>query len=266
MCDELEADALSEMLLAMEPEVPLSPDGLELRVAENNDFEAVAITPKKHLAYSKARNDPTLKLGQFPLVLSSVGKYKIQAVDNLTVNYGVGDIGEDESLTAAERADPIRCQIPNTETRVLEVLEPQCNSETNHVLWIVKFPNISSKAIYGPTGGRKLTIRGTVKCLDSTDGSMCLVQVNVATVAIRITIKESEAKGVRKRKYDSAYGPSSVEPMVVSPTRDSEENPREVSESAVVSSRPYQELMVRVTRLESLVAQLSQSRGVVVQI
>ena len=223
----------------------------EAAAAASNDFAVDAVTPKKHIVYSRARNDPNLNLGQFPLVLSSVGKYRIQAIDNLHVNYGVGDIGEDETLTAAERADPNRCQIPNTEARVLEVLEPQLNPATNSVMWIVKVPTISSKAVYGPTGGRKLTIRGTLKCVDATDGTSCLVQVNVASVALRITIKESEAKGVRKRKYDSAYGPTLTTHESVA------------DEATIIASRPYQDLLSRVMQLETLVNQLAQRREIV---
>lgn len=250
--DDMSADDISDILNSIEePTAPLPPN---TRIAGNNDFEAIAITPKKHIAYAKARNDPNLKLGQFPLMLKSIGRYNIVAIENMRVSYGVGDISENEMLTAAERAYPDRCQIPNIETRVLEVLEPTCNPVTNSVNWIVKFPTISSKAIYGPTGGRKLKICGVLKCQDTTDGAMCLVKVQVATVAIRITTKESEAKGIRKRKYDSAYGPSCASPTI------NDLSFNEADETAATIPQTYQDLLLRVTQLEALVGQLMSHR------
>ena len=37
------------------------------------------------------------------------------------------------------------------------------------------------------------------------------MQINVATVALRVTTKESQAKGARKRKYESEVGGGSIE-------------------------------------------------------
>ena len=266
--DDIEDDELPDPSTVMantyatknisEPQLGL----LDVRTAGNNDFAANAITPFKHVAYAKAKNDPNLKIGQFYLVVSSTDKYKIIAVEDVCVNYGVGDIGEDESLSAAERAEPNRCRIPNTEVRELDVHEPQCNSRANCVLWVVKFPKISSKAIYGPTGGRKLKITGTLKCQDTTDGTICLVQINVATVAIKITTKESEAKGERKRKHDSTYGPSSFDSSISDLIGDNVST-IEDSDTLIMSSRPYKELIRRIAELEEQVKVLSQAQRVV---
>lgn len=154
----------------------MSSDVLAVRIAGNHDFSLNPVTPKKHLVYAKARNETNLKLGQFYLVLSSTGKYKILEVGDICVTYGVGEIDEDESLTSAERAEATRCHIPSTEVRDFVVQEPDYNAEANCIVWVVKFQTISAKAVYGPSKGRKVRVCGTVKCQDPTDGTVSLVR------------------------------------------------------------------------------------------
>lgn len=264
--DDISAAELSDILEDISKPDPQTQCVLGVRVAGNHDFAANALTPNRHLAYAKAKNDPNLKIGQFHLVVSSISKYNILAVEDVCVNYGVGEVDEDETLTAAERAHPSRCQIPNTEVRDLVALEPECNTDSNCVSWVCKFNTISARAVYGPSKGRKLRVCGTLKCRDSTDGTICLVQINVATVAIRVTTKESQAKGARKRKYESEVGPSAAENaanLAAYNLLGFASAATSASNETTPSASAFEQLMSRVAHLEEEVKRLSQKGGIV---